>query len=403
MAENEAGAVLRALPDPLRFDDGTPVRAADEWRSRRRAELLATFTREMYGRAPARPIAPRIDTVESGDDALGGTARRRQLRIAIGDHAIEVLLYLPRGADGAVPVLLGLNNWGNQSVVADPLVRVTTRFVHARPQDAIAKGGGVVDGRATALSRGFDAAPWPIARLLARGYGVATIYRGDLDADVPDRPEHGLRTRFPELMAGGDNLSTIGIWAWGLSRGLDALVATPGVDAQRVAVFGHSRLGKAAIWAAATDERFALLISAESASAGAKVFRHPVGERIRQINERFPHWFCENFRRYDGRDESMPFDMHQVLALVAPRPAYASSSDGLLPFVDPVGEFLGLKGADPVYRFLAGDGLPAGEMPQLDHSTHGRLGYHRRTGGHDVLPFDWDEFLAFCDRHLRPR
>ena len=405
MPDGAVEDLLGSLPEPLRFNDGNIVATAADWRERRRAELLERFAREMYGRLPARPAAMRFETLESSDEALGGAARRRQIHIHLGDAAdakVDLLLYLPTRADGPTPVILGLNNWGNQTVTADPAVQLTPRFISVRPTDALAKNGGVVEGRATDRSRGVDASRWPIERLLSRGYGVATIGRGDLDADVPGRPDYGVRSRFPDLMTGGDNLSTIGIWAWGLCRGLDALAAEPGVDATRVAVFGFSRLGKAAVWAAAIDERFALLISAESATGGAKLFRHVAGEKIRQVNERFPHWFCENFRAYNDRDASMPFDQHEVLALVAPRPIYASSSEGKLSFVDPLGEFLALKAAGPVYRLFSAGGVPADEMPPLDHSTHGQLGYHHRTGGHDVTAFDWDEYLDFCDVHLRP-
>ena len=403
MSQDETiAAVLKTLPDALAFDDGSPVRTPADWR-RRRGELLATFTREMYGRMPpALPWTP-FEVIESSDTALGGRVRRRQVALHLSDAAdaprAELLIYLPPG-DGPVPVLLGLNTWGSQTVTVDTAVRITARPVFARAKDDIARRGGVVDARATDKSRGYDAAHWPIETILARGIGVATIYRGEFDADTPDHPEWGIRAADPALANGDDNFSTIGAWAWGLSRCVDYLAQDAEIDARRIGVWGWSRLGKAALWAGATDERIGLVISAESGSGGAKVFHHDVGENVKRLTEIFPHWFCRNFRNYVGRETTMPFDQHEVLALIAPRPLYVSGSAGALPF-DAIGEYLGPRAADRVYRLLGTDGLPDAPYPPEGQALHGRIGYHRRSGGHDVTAFDWQQFLTFCDKHWK--
>ena len=390
--------ILKILPDALVRDDGTPVRTPTDWRERR-TELLATFTREMYGRTPAVPAWTPFGVLESSDSALDGKARRRQVAVHLGDGpagpTAEVLLYLPPGP-GPFPVLLSLNTWGNQTITADPAVRITTRPVYARPKDDITHKGGIVDAKATEKSRGFDAIHWPIENILSHGIAVATVYRGDFDADTPDHPDWGVRADYPALAEGGDNFSTIGAWAWGISRAVDYLMHADQIDPTRIGVWGWSRLGKAAVWAGATDERIGLVISAESGSGGAKVFHHDVGENIQRLTEVFPNWFCRNFRNYVGRETTMPFDQHEVLSLIAPRPLYVSGSHGSYPF-DAIGEFLGPRAADRVYRFLGTSGLPASPYPPEGQSLQGgRIGYHRRPGGHDVTPFDWQQFLEFC-------
>jgi hypothetical protein len=373
------------LPDVLRLNDGTRVTTPAQWWSKRRPELLDLFTREMYGVMPPRPAHMTFDLLESDAHALGGKATRKQVAICFAGIAagprMELLIYLPNRATHPVPMIFGLNFAGNQTVDADPAIHLAVN-----PMDP-----------AMHKPRGSDAGRWPIDEMLARGYGFATAYSGDIDPDKPDGYPHSVRALYPELQNRGDNFSTIGAWAWAMSRAMDYFQTDHEIDARRVALFGWSRLGKAALWAAATDQRFALLIDSESGAGGAKLFHHNVGENIHRLNTVFPQWFCQNFRKYDGRETTMPFDMHMVVALVAPRPIYSANSDGGFDFV---GEFLSLKAAEPVYRLLGKSGLPAEHVPPLDTPVVGYLGYHRRTGHHDVLPFDWKQYLQFCDRRL---
>ncbi len=394
---DESSVPAYELPDPLTCEDGRPVTDADAWREVRRPEILDLFERHVYGRMPTRRIEMHVERRDESRDALDGKAVRKQYEVRFAEAPrprMDLLVYLPVDVDAPAPVFLGLNFFGNHTIHADPGIFISDQWMRER-EDA-----GVADHRATEAGRGVSAHRWPVEEILARGYGVATAYCGDLDPDVDDGFGNGVHPLFDEHTGGSrpaDAWGTIGAWAWGLSRAMDVLCDDPDVNRQRVGVIGHSRLGKTALWAGACDERFAMAISNNSGCGGAAIGRRRFGETIRAINEAFPHWFCGRFKEFVDREDELPVDQHMLISLIAPRPVYVASAaeDS---WADPKGEFLGLKRAEGVYRLLGAGGLGVDEMPPVSEPVRGpAMGYHVRPGGHGVTAWDWQRFMDFAD------
>lgn len=357
------------LPDPLLTESGKVVRNKRQWEKTRRTEIFSLFESEMFGRMPGKPSGMHFKQLSSDSTALEGKATRKEVAVYFDEKdslGMTLLMYVPNDRKGPVPAFLGANFKGNAGTV------------------------------------GENARRWPFEYIISQGYAVVTFAREDVDPDWHDGFKngiHGLMDAGKERQA--DSWGTVAAWAWGLSRAMDYLETDEAIDSRKVAVFGHSRLGKASLWAGATDERFAIVISNNSGCSGAAISRRRFGEHLHRINTAFPHWFCTNYHKYSDKEHLLPFDQHELIALIAPRPVYVASAS-LDRWADPKGELLSLVHASPVYELYGYDPFDVKELPSVNTAiSTDRMGYHLREGKHDMVLFDWQHYVAFADRFFK--
>ena len=386
------------LPDPLLLQDGRRITSSQQWVEQQRPAMLKLFAENVYGRMPGKPTNMHFNVFSVDSFALGGQAIRKQVTIffdnSFSPDSMDLLLYLPKSAKTPVPIFVGLNFYGNQTVNADTGIRVSTRWTMND------ENLGLVNNKATEVSRGKDASKWAVEEIIRKGYGLATAYYGDLEPDYPEGWKTGIRTTMKkELSIGETEWGGIGAWAWGLSRIMDYLETDKAVDAKKIVITGHSRLGKACLWAAANDQRFAIVVSNNSGEGGAALSKRWFGETIEKINTSFPHWFAPKYKQYNKHPELLPIDQHILLALMAPRPLYVASA-AEDQWADPKGEFLSAKNAEPVYALFGKKGLGVSEMPSIDHPVGQTIRYHIRTGKHDFTLYDWQQYLEFADEQF---
>lgn len=358
------------LPDPLVFNDGKIVKNARQWTRRRRAEIIEIFSQEMYGHIPSKPEGLHFAAL-SEEKVFDGKGIRKTVRIYLDaqeQHWFDILMHLPSYSEEPVPVFVGLNFKGNDATL---------------------------DERADFR--------WPYEMVIDAGMGVVTAWRDSIEPDGKDswiRDEDvcrdgGVRSWYNE---GGD-WGAISAWAWGLSRIMDYIETDSAIDKENVAVIGHSRLGKTALWAGANDTRFAAVISNDSGCCGAALSRRVYGENFAIINNAFPHWFTKEFAKYMWNEASFPADQHWLAALAAPRPLYVASATEDL-WADPKGEWLTAWHTSEVYALFGMKGL-SDMMPGPDAPDNAnRVGYHLRTGKHNILAYDWKQYIDFFKRNL---
>ncbi len=389
------------LPDLLLSSDKGPVKSVADWEQFRREEVLELFREHVYGRVPDAGFRIDHQLIYFRAGALDGKAVQKEVKVTVyrgGDsHSFTILIFLPKEHQEPVPLFVGLNFYGNHTIHPDSSISLTDSWLRNN------ESFGITDHLATDASRGVRRHRWPVEAILDRGYGLATIYSGDIDPDTDDGFINGIHKIDGIEPAARDSSSwgTIAAWAWGLSRAMDYFETDSEIDHKRVAVMGHSRLGKTSLWAGAQDRRFALVISNNSGCGGAALSRRNVGESVSRINEVFPHWFASRFHSYGEEVAALPVDQHMLMALAAPRPLYVASA-AEDQWADPYGEYLSLYCGSAVYQLYGNDPLESDLLPEVNEPRwNGKLGYHIRSGKHDVTVYDWERFLDFADLHLK--
>lgn len=360
------------LPDALTTSLNKKITTIQDWEKLRRPGLLELFTTQVYGRVPDTPYLTNFKVVKTDPTAMNGEATLKLIDIEISANSkaltIHLGLFIPNKVPKPVPAFLLICN---------------------RP------AGANIDFTRTQKSE-F----WPAEEVIARGYAVAAFFNGDVDPDQHDNFQNGIHGLL-DKNRNNESWGTIAAWAWGASRCMDYLITDKAVAADKVAVIGHSRGAKTALWAGATDQRFAMICCNESGTGGASLARRRYGETIGRINEAFPHWFCGNYRYYANHENEMPFDMHELLALIAPRALYvASASDDL--WGDPKGQYLSLFRALPVFRLYNNQIRLSESMPPLNTPVKsGQVAYHVREGIHNLTLQDWNFYMDQADLVLK--
>ncbi len=388
-----------SLPDPLTCMDGTKVSDADGWLKKRRPEVLKLMRDNVYGAVPTDPVKQEFRVVKEWS-VLDGAATCREVDLVFGDSGgnqltARLLVFLP-ASESPVGCFLGLNFGGNHTVADDEQITLSESWVRNKKDGTTRENRAIEEGRGSAASR------WPAQAVVERGYALATMYYGDIDPDFDDGFQNGIHPLFhggtasiPDPIQGG----SIAAWAWSLSRALDYLETVDQIDAAKVAVLGHSRLGKTSLWAGATDPRFQIVISNNSGCGGAALSRRRVGETVARINQVFPHWFCDQFNEYNDRESEMPVDQHFLMTLMAPRAVYVASATQDQ-WADPVGEYQSLVAASPVFELFGNPAVEPNQPPPNQPVRFGKIGYHLRTGKHDLQIYDWQNYLDFADQQF---
>ncbi|MEM7455550.1 MAG: acetylxylan esterase [Planctomycetota bacterium] len=398
---DEASVPVYTLPEILTGSDGEAVVSSEQWEETRRPEIYELFQQHVYGQPIPDGITVSFSEAETGS-AFDGQAVRKQIKIVCerNGKTVELLLlvYLPARAEKSAPMFVGLNFAGNHTICSDDEILLSNGWYKNDEEK------GITENRASDQTRGTRSSRWAVMKLIESGFGLATMYYGDIDPDFDDGFRNGIHSLFDESELNVDEMTSITAWSWGLSRIVDYFETDEAIDHSRIALMGHSRLGKTSLWAGANDTRFGIVISNNSGCGGAALSRRAFGETVERINTVFPHWFCKRFSDYNRNEDACPVDQHMLLALIAPRPVYVASAVEDR-WADPYGEFLSVIHAVPAYEVyglgLNGlEGVSTEELPELDQPVGSYIGYHIRSGGHDVKDFDWSCYIRFAENHF---
>lgn len=360
------------LPEVLRTESGKTIKSAKYWEKLRRPQVLNLFAENIYGQMPKDFDEIKFSLKNEDRNSMNGKAHLKEVLIEVFRNqkrvAINLTLFIPNNIKTPVPVFLLINNRPKENT--DPTRSVKSEF-------------------------------WPAEVLIEAGYAIGAIHVSDMAPDNKNDFMHGVLDLYPEQLNADNGMRAIGAWGWGASRVMDYFETDPQIDAKKVALAGHSRGGKASLWAAANDQRFALCVSNCSGNTGAALARRQFGERVKVINTVFPHWFNTNYKKYNDHEELLPVDQHMLISLIAPRPVYATNASEDL-WADPKGTFLSLKNAEDVYRLYGLKSSLPDVAPQLNTPIiNSPIAYHNREGKHDLTVYDWKQFIKFADYHFR--
>lgn len=356
------------LPDVLKTSSGKAIRSEEKWEKLRRPEVLKLFEDHVYGQMPTDYDSIRYSLTQDDRPVMNGKAILKQVVVTVFRNrqsvAINLVLFVPAHVRKPAPVFLLINNRGKENT--DPTRAKKSEF-------------------------------WPAEMVIDSGFAIAAFHVSDLAPDNKDTYATGLLQKlYPEQLKKDNGMKAIGAWAWGASRAMDYFETDKDIDAKKVIVVGHSRGGKTSLWAAAQDQRFAACVTNCSGNTGAALARRQFGERISRINTTFPYWFNNNYKKYNDKENALPVDQHMLIALIAPRPVYATNASKDL-WADPKGTFLALKAAEPVYGLYGINSNLPRDPPGIDMPVIGsHFGYHNREGEHNMTAYDWANFIRFA-------
>lgn len=360
------------LPNILQTSKGKTVRNRKDWEQLRRPEVLKLFEDNVYGPIPTKFDSLKFSIANEDKLSMEGKAHLKEIVIEVfrkgKSVGINLVLFTPNNISSPVPAFLLINNRAKENM--DPTRQEKSEF-------------------------------WPAELAVNSGYAIAAFHVGDLSPDDKDLFINGVLQLYPEQLSADNGMRAIAAWGWGASRVMDYFERDPAIDAKKVVLVGHSRGGKASLWAAAQDQRFAICVTNCSGNSGAALARRQFGERISAINGAFPHWFNNNYKKFNHNEDSLPVDQHMLIALIAPRPVYATNASEDL-WADPTGTFLALKYAEPVYDLYdLKSALPADAPPPDTPIVIPPIAYHNRTGKHNMTVYDWTNFIKFAEGHFK--
>lgn len=367
---------MSKIPELLVTISGEKVGDKKTWENFRKREILALFSEYVYGvRDIEKPVGQFFKTKQ---ETIFKGMRRKDIEVGFGDYSFPFSLYLPLKQDKPLPAIVF------------PVIEY-----HEENYEFDEAGNFVCKDLATLRI--------PVKDITERGFAIAMMPTRNVYPDWEAHAEfrQGVFAAYNMPKERGKNAwATISAWAWGTSRVLDYLETDGDIDCNNVAVGGHSRGGKMALWAAATDERFKLSFSNNSGCMGAAVLRGKEGEHVKDIN--ITDWFCENFRDFNENEEMLPVDQHMLIALIAPRYVYVTSSSEDI-WADPTAEYLACHMASEAFELYGVKGIVAPEgKPMADKVfSEGHIAYHLKTGTHSITSYDWDNFLDYFDKIIK--